>query len=252
VTAAPPQDRSSRSSALPVPCHCPEAEYAGLIRRQPLSAAWRQKHLAFHRRFVGAYPDLEAWLAQPLRQRLGWRGPEGQERRSGPGEGIDATACWVNFNARHYLIYLALTGRLRLDWGWLLGIGVLKPWLVADQVGLPLSGQAADLRERLIALGHVRDEESFRLSWALIRLVLHRGDPDLTAITFEDVEEMRQVIKNLVQVPGISEVIDPARLPSTRAAWGTNAYRAGLALFHGGVISRLPVPDPHPPGSSWR
>ena len=85
------------------------------------------------------------------------------------------------------------------------------------------------------------------------RLVLHRGDPDLNAITFEDVEEMRQVIKNLDQVPGITEVIDPARLPSTRAAWGTSAYRAGLALFHGGIISRLPVPYrglPRPPLSS--
>jgi integrase len=250
VTAAPQQDRSPRSSALPVPCHCPEAEYADLIRRQPLSAAWRQKHLNRHLRFVRAYPDLAAWPAQPLRQRLGWRGPEGQERRTGPGVGTDMTACWVNFNARHYLTYLALTGRLRLDWGWLLGIGVLKSWLVADQIGLPLSGQAAGLRERLIALGHVRDEESFRLSWALTRLVLHRGDPDLNAVSFEDVEEMRQVIRNLDRVPGISEVIDPARLHSTRAAWGTSAYRAGLALFHGGIISRLPVPYrglPRPP-----
>ena len=58
-----------------------------------------------------------------------------------------------------------------------------------------LSSQAAGLRERLIALGHVRDEESFRRSWALIRLVLHRGDPDLTAVTFEDVEEMRALLR---------------------------------------------------------
>jgi integrase len=253
VTAAPQRKKSLGAPVPGIPCHCPEAEYADLIRRQPLSAAWRQKHLNRHLRFVRAYPDLAAWPAQPLRQRLGWRGPEGQERRTGPGEGIDMTACWVNFNARHYLTYLALTGRLRLDWGWLLGIGVLKPWLVADQIGLPLSGQAAGLRERLIALGHVRDEESFRLSWALTRLVLHRGDPDLNAVSFEDVEEMRQVIRNLDRVPGISEVIDPARLHSTRAAWGTSAYRAGLALFHGGIISRLPVPYrglPRPPLSS--
>lgn len=253
MTAAAQRKRSSRSSALQVPCHCPEAEYADLIRRQPLSAEWRKKHLKRHLRFVRSYPDLAAWAGQPLRQRLGWRGPEGQNRRSGPGEGLDTTACWINFNARHYLTYLALTGRLRLDWGWLLGIGVLKPWLVADQTGLPLSGQAAGLRERLIGLGHVRDKDSFRLPWALIRLVLHRGDPDLNAITFEDVEEMRRVIKNLDQVPGISEVIDPARLPAHKAAWGTNAYRAGLALFHGGITSSLPVPYrglPRPPLSS--
>jgi integrase len=236
-----------------VACHCLGAEYEALIRRLPLSAEWGKKHLAFHRRFVRAYPDLAAWSAQPLRGRLGWRGPEGQHQRSGPGDGFDATSGWINFNARHYLIYLALTGRLRMDWGWLLGIGVLKPWLVADQIGLPLSMQAADLRERLIALGHVRDEESFRLSWALIRLVLHRGDPDLSAITADDVEEMRQVIKHAEQIPGISQVIDPARLATVKAVWGTNAYRAGLALFHGGITGRLPVPYrglPRPPLSS--
>ena len=38
-----------------------------------------------------------------------------------------------------------------------------------------------------------------------------------------------------------------------RAAWSTNAYRAGLALFHGGITSRLPVPYrglPRPPLTS--
>jgi hypothetical protein len=211
VSASAPRARSSRSPSPLAGCHCPEAEYAALIRRQPLSAEWRKKHLNFHRRFVLTYPELAAWSGQPLRERLGWRGPEAQDQRRGPDDGFDATTGWINFNARHYLTYLALTGRLRLDWAWLLGIGVLKPWLVADQIGLPLSSQAASLRERLIALGHVRDEESFRLSWALIRLVLHRGDPNLTAITADDVEEMRQVIKHIDQVPGIGEVIDPAR-----------------------------------------
>jgi hypothetical protein len=72
------------------------------------------------------------------------------------------------------------------------------------------------------------------------------------AITADDVEELRQVIKHLDQVP-IGEVIDPARLPGMKAAWGTNAYRAGLALFHGGITDRLPVPYrglPRPPLSS--
>ncbi len=253
MTTSAPQARSSRSPSPLAGCHCPGAEYAALIRGQPLSAEWRKKHLNFHRRFVRTYPELAAWSGLPLRERLGWRGPEAQDQRRGPDDGFDPTAGWITFNARHYLTYLALTGRLRLDWAWLLGIGVLKPWLVADQIGLPLSIQAASLRERLIALGHVRDEESFRLSWALIRLVLHRGDPDLTAITADDVEEMRQVIKHIDQVPGIGEVIDPARLPGMKAAWGTNAYRAGLALFHGGITDRLPLPYrglPRPPLSS--
>ncbi len=248
-----PLPASLQPPGQPVACHCPEGEYAELIRAVAASPGWRQKHLAAHQRFVRAYPDLGAWFAQPLRQRLGWRNRERQNQRTGPGEGFDTAAGWVNFNARHYLIYLGLTGRLRLDWAWLLGIGVLKPWLVADQIGLPLSGQAADLQERLIALGHARTRDRFKLPWAVIRLVLHRGDPDLTAITADDVDEMRQAIKHIARVPGIEQVIDPARLPVIRTAWGTNAYRAGLALFHGGITDRLPVPYrglPRPPLSS--
>ncbi|MGI5401419.1 hypothetical protein ACQEVG_18645 [Streptomyces sp. CA-135486] len=170
--------------------------------------------------------------------------------RTAPGSDFDTTSGWINFNARPYLTYLALTGRLRLDWGWLLGIGVLKPWLVADQMGLPLSSQATDLRERLVGLGHVRDDRWFRLTWALIRLVLHRGDSDLHAITADDVEDLRQAIQRLDRIPGLDRVIDPACLPTRRAAWGTNAYRAGLALFHAGITNRLPVPYrglPRPP-----
>jgi len=247
VTGRAPEGRSSSTPVPQIPGHCPEAEYAALIRGLPASAQWRKKHLAYHRRFIGTYPDLGAWSAGPLRERLGWRGTEGQNQRTGPGEGSDMTTGWINFNARHYLTYLALTGRLRLDWGWLLGIGVLKPFTVADQIGLPLSAQATCLREQLIALGHARNEECFRLPWSLIRLVLHRGDPDLTAITADDVEEMRQVIRQAGQIPGISQVIDPARLPALKATWGTNAYRSGLALFHGGITGHLPDPCSGPP-----
>lgn len=237
-----PLRASSPYSALSIPCHCEDAEYAAFTARMPLTEPGRRKHLNFYRRFASTYPDLTVWFALPLRQRLGWRTGESQNQRTSPDVDADPTLGWINFNARTYLTYLALTGRLRLDWGWLLGIGVLKPWLVADQVGLPLSRQASELRERLIALGHIYDERSFRLSWALIRLVLHRGDPDLNAITADDVEGMRRTIQRLDRVPGIGEVLPPARLPTLSTTWGTNAYRAGMALFHAGIIGRPPVP----------
>ncbi|KPI04489.1 integrase family protein [Actinobacteria bacterium OK074] len=225
------------------------AEYTAFITRLDVSAEWRSKHAAYHRRFVRTYPELTAWFALPLRQRLGWRTGEEQSRRSGPVDGFDQTVGWINFNARHYLIYLALTGRLRLGWGRLLGIGVLKPFLIADQLGLPLRQQVDAMRECLICLGHARREESFRLPWALIRLVLHPGDPDLGAITTDDVEEMRRAIRNLDQIPGIDQVIAPERLSTIKGAWGTSAFRAGMALFHAGIISTRPprleaVPPP--------
>jgi integrase len=221
-----------------VPRHCPPAEYTAFVAQLPLTEGWRQKHVNYHLRFVREFPDLTLWFTQPLRQRLGWRHGEDQSHRRAPGEGFDATAGWINFNARHYLTYLALTGRLRLDWGWLLGIGGLKPFLVADQLGLPFHHQAEDLQARLISLGHVPDKDNFRMSWALIRLLLHRGDPNLDAVTADDVDAMRAAIEALDHIPGLEQVIAPERWPTIKASWGTNAFRAGLALFHAGTIER--------------
>lgn len=231
---------SCTAPSLSGPGHCPESEYTQFVANLPLTEGWRRKYAAFQRRFMRTYPELDAWFREPLRRRLGWRGDEQQNRRLGPGTDFDPTLGWINFNARHYLLYLAHTGRLRLDWGWLLGIGGLKPLRVADQLGLPLRDEANQLRERLIALGHARDAESFRLEWALIRLVLHRGDPDLSAITADDVEGMREAIRTLDRIPGIDQVIDPQRWPTIKASWGTNAFRAGMALFHDGLIDRPP------------
>ncbi|MEU3794610.1 hypothetical protein AB0F07_33265 [Streptomyces fructofermentans] len=224
-----------------VPRHCSEAEYVAFTANLPLTEPARRKHANFHRRFVRTYPDLDTWFTQPLRVRLGWRNGEGQNRRCAPKPGFDPTTAWINFNARHYLTYLALTGRLRMDWGWLLGIGVLKPFLIADLLGLPLRDQSEDLRERLLALGHVRDNESFKVPWGLIRLVMHRGDPDLHTLTSDDIEAMRHAIRHCERVPGLLQIIGEDRIPALKLSWGTNTYRTGLALFHAGITGRPPA-----------
>lgn len=247
------QPDSSPPPSLFTARHCAREEYESFIAGLPLVAESRRKYLNHQQRFVRTYPDLEQWLDRPLRERLGWRNGDHQHRRVGPGPDFDATLGWINYDARHYLIYLALTGHLRLEWDWLLGIGVLKPWVVADQLGLPLSSQAADMKELLVMLGHVRKGREWHVSWGLIRLVLHRGNPDLASITFDDVEEMRQVIKHCADIPGLTDVIAPEYRESTRTSWGTRAFRAGVALFHSGITNRLPAPYrglPRPPLSS--
>lgn len=252
MTALPLPESSPTSEPF-VPRHCTPQEYTSFLTGLDITERRRRQLSQRHQRFVGLYPDLTAWLELPLRDRLGWRNGEAQDRRVAPEPGFDTATAWTNYNARHYLIYLALTGRLRLDWGWLLGIGVLKPFDVADELGLPMGTQAADMRLRLVALGHVAKRRTWHVSWGLIRLTLHRGDPDLNSITFDDVEEMRQTVKNCADIPGLLDVVDPERLPSLRSGWGTRAFRTGVALFHTGITDRLPVPYrglPKPPLSS--
>ncbi|MET9085711.1 tyrosine-type recombinase/integrase [Streptomyces sp. NPDC004237] len=223
------------------PRHCPEAEYSAFVASLPISDRWHRKHAQFHLRFRQTYPDLHIWFTQPLRVRLGWRNGEGQNRRLAPEPGFDATTAWINFNARHYLTYLALTGRLRMDWGWLLGIGVLKPFHVSDQLGLPLREHSERLREGLLALGHAPDDKRFSVSWGLIRLALHRGDPDLNTLTGDDVEEMRHTIRHCERIPGLLQVVGEGHCPTLKLAWATNAFRTGLALFHTGITDRPPL-----------
>jgi len=232
-SSQPPPDKAR-------PRHCPPEEYEAFLVRSVHSEDHKTRLRRRHARFLRAFPDLGDWFDQPLRQRLGWRNKDTQTRRRGPGEDFDTIAGWINYNARDYLIYLALTGRLRLDWGWLLGIGVIRPWWIADQLGLSLTAQVDQLRAQVTALGHNPDSNTFRVSWTVIRLVLHRGDPDLRAVTVDDVEEMRETIRTLEQIPGIDEVLSPRHLATIRNAWATNVFRTGIALFHAGITDRLP------------
>ncbi|MGW2339493.1 tyrosine-type recombinase/integrase [Streptomyces sp. NPDC001661] len=232
---------SSPVTALPwVARHCPEAEYDRFVEAMPVGIDARRKQHRFHVRFRETFPDLQLWFAQPLRVRLGWRNGEHQSRRLAPTPDIDQTAAWINVNARQYLSYLALTGRLRMDFGWLLGVGRLKPFFTADVLGLPLREHTAQLQQRVITLGLGPDREGFRIPWGLIRLVMHRGDPDLTTITSDDVDELRHTIRNCERIPQLTQVIGEDRFATLKLAWTTNAYRTGLALYHAGITATPP------------
>jgi integrase len=175
----------------------------------------------------------------PLQVRLGWRNNETQSRRTRDMTRSDVATDWVNFNARHYLFYLSLTGRLRLDWGWLLGIGVLKPWTVAESLKLPLFEQADALAARHRELGLATKPCRHGVHWGVARLVLHRADPDLSTLTIGDVEGLREAIRSAATIPGIPEVLG-ARLDTTRLQWSHRASATGVALYHAGVIDELP------------
>lgn len=232
------------------PRHCPVEEFIEFVNGSSRSADARIRLCRRHTRFVQRFPDLGEWFDQPLRQRLGWRNGNVQTRRRGPGADYDVTDGWISFNAREYVLYLAFTGRLRLDWAWMFGIGVMKPWWIPDDLGLPFTADMTRLQQHTTELGHTPDQ--FKISWTLLRLVLHRGDPNLHTITADDIEDMRDAIRALDRIPGITEVIDPDRMPGLQNTWGTSAFRTGVTLFHAGIIGRLPrrvAPKPLPPWS---
>lgn len=147
VVSLPVSSRSPRGQAggheNVVATHSSEDDYQLFVANLDITADWRHRQLRFRPMFVQRYPDLNAWFDRPLRERVGRRRGEYQNQRRNPADGFDWGAGRINHNARPYLIYLGLTGQLRLDWGWLFGVGVLKPWQIADGLGpaSPTSGR---------------------------------------------------------------------------------------------------------------
>ncbi|PVA69081.1 integrase [Mycobacteroides abscessus] len=203
---------------------------------------WRTKLRNFRNKFATTYPDLEEWFDRPLRERVGWRcTSEVQSRRVGPTGDFDYAAARVNHLARPYLIYLGFTGRLRLDWGWLFGTGVLKPWVIADAAGLPLSAQVDDLLRLQGKLGLSDSDCRQRVTWSIPRMLLYRGIGDLTMLTIEDVEGMREAIHHVADIPQIDQVLSPKRLVTAARVWNTYTFQSGVALYHAGIVHDLPA-----------
>jgi integrase len=87
-----------------------------------------QQRRSHRKLFVQAWPDLEAWLHAPLADRIGRI--DGQIRSTLRNQ--------PSYWARAYLYYLALTGRLRLDYTWLLAVGDLCVHDVVRHLGIDL------------------------------------------------------------------------------------------------------------------
>lgn len=221
------------------PCHSPPGVYEQFVAGLGCSPGWRARLLRFAGKFVELYPDLTAWFDRPLRERVGWRGSEQQSRRLAPGEGFDREAGRINHNARPYLIYLGLTGRLRLDWGWLFGVGVLKTWTIADALGLPLSGQVDDLLRQSEALGLRHAETRQRIHWAVPRMLLRCGSTDLHQLTLGDIEELRRALREIASIPQIDEVLGTSLRTAPRV-WATYAFQTGVVFYHAGITDALP------------
>ena len=95
-----------QQSAQPLPfCQHASAEaYARYIRGYTENARQIRHLLGFRARFVRGYPDLGDWMRAPLAERVGRL--YGEER--------EQPTCRVSYEARPYLMFLALHGYAQL------------------------------------------------------------------------------------------------------------------------------------------
>ena len=223
--------------------HASRAAYGDWLRRYVPSGSVRSNRLTVYDAFVARWPSLEAWFGAPLAERLFDRA----EVVRGPHPHGGASIIMP------YLTYLALVRGVGLDYPLLLARTLVSPFTTSTYPG----GLAVDLArfarhvERLTQLGYSRRGARQQLSWPLGRLLLHRGDPDLAAITLADLEALRVAVAAFARrLPheGLRDLYArPARrlaradpVKSYGATARTRLHAAHMALFHGGQVDRPP------------
>lgn len=180
-------------SASHVPFHhADEQEYRDFVQGYANSAKYGATLLRYRRYFVQRYPDIHAWFAAPLAERIGRL----------YGEDEDHIFCPVSYQARSYLMYLALRGYAPLDWEWLIAAYQLK--LERMLCSSPFASQVETLEEEAVRLGYKRAHAHVALRWTLNRLFLHLGTVQIEALNETHIDQFIEALERFRERPDVA------------------------------------------------
>ncbi len=213
-----------------VPQHCREAEYAEFLETLAVTRAYSYQRLAWRREFVAHWPKLHVWFAAPLSLRVGRL----------PGEVRGRRTCRESYRARHYLLFLAWRGYLRLDYAWLLGVGHLYIDTFTRQLGIELGFDA--LIDEAVRLGFDRGSAVQGMHWVVGRIALHTSLLEVSEFRMAHLEELLGAMHRFGQRPDLSQFYtSPERYrTSPRKHWITQVNQLHTVLFHRGLIAQEP------------
>jgi hypothetical protein len=180
-------ERRLAIARAPVPVrrvHAGRAAYKSWVDEHCTSYAVRWERMDDYDRFVERWPVLQDWFDAPLRQRL--LDKENCIRGQHPHGGASVIM--------PYLTYLSLVEGVGLDYPVLLARTFTSPF--KHQMRYGGLGVDLDLFDRHVArleqLGYANG--AAQLTWPFGRMMLHRGDPGLSALGWEDLREFREAI----------------------------------------------------------
>jgi len=225
------------------PQHASAEEFAKLISAVSNDRSYLSMKLRHRREFVARYPDLNEWFAEPLTKRVGRL--LGEDPRRAP------VTDPVSYNARHYLTFLGVTGRVSFDWDWLLALPALNVWVHARALGLPIVAARQELTDLGTRVGFRARTASRAAEWALSRMLLHGGVPPISELRVADFAEMLAAMDAFGTRSDRPHFHgDDARWASKRRNWGSQVFLLQLMLYHAGHIPEIPK-EPLPTTTVW-
>ncbi len=205
--------------------HADRATYKAWVHRHCASYAVRWARLDDYDRFLDRWPSLQDWFDAPLRQRLLDKEncPRGQRPHGGASVIMP------------YLTYLSLVHGVGLDYPVLLARTFNSPFKQqARYGGLGVDAELFDRHVvRLTQLGYATART--QLVWPLGRMLLHRGDPDLTALGVDDLDELRAAIDAFtarLRLDPVRELYSRAPIQRPPEVTADGYLRSAIARLH--------------------
>jgi integrase len=155
--------------------HASVEEWEAFVQSYTTNKGYQWELLRFRQQFVERYPDLNDWFAAPLVARVG-RTVEQRHAKTRHN-----ALCKVSYQARPYLVFLALRGYARFDWEWLIAIYQLRLTKVFACAGGDMG--MTKLLDDACRLGFARPRTIANIHWLVHRMLMHLGDPHVEHIT---------------------------------------------------------------------
>jgi integrase len=209
--------------------HCSTEEYDAFLATCDVTKHFVEQRRSHRKLFVQAWPDLEEWLHAPLAGRIGRT--DGQTRSTLRNQ--------PSYWARAYLYYLALTGRLRLDYTWLLAVGDLCVHDVVRHLGIDLGVETLAREGAQLGLIHGGADRAMR--WTLGRIALHSGPRPINELGDDDIDRFLVAVRTFGERPDLDSYWSSAdRYRDVAKAWITMIGQLRVVLYHRGQVREAP------------
>jgi integrase len=209
--------------------HCSTEEYDAFLGSCDIAAHVIVQRRSQRRLFIRQWPVLNDWMCAPLAERVGRI--EGQTRSTLQNR--------PSYFARAYLYYLALSGRLQLDYDWLLAVGDLCVHDVARPLGIDLGVQTFATESEQLGLSYRNADRAMR--WTLSRIALHRGPRPINKLGEAEFNELLVAVRTFGERRDVGNYwTSVERYRQVAKGWITMIGKLRLLLYHRGQINEPP------------